>query len=194
MDARRCIPAVAVVVLGLAAGACGGGGGGPTVAHIGSTTTTAAAATGSRSNGPSLAQATAFASCMRAHGVPGFPDPTPGPNGGFGFALKGPSLGASRAKMNAAQKTCNHLLPNQGVGPNLTAAQQQAFLNWAACIRAHGEPNFADPRFSGGGVQISLSGGAGLPGGKGPSPQFQAATKACKSKLPGGFAGGPLGG
>jgi len=179
----------AVLFVGVAAAACGGGPASPTVAHLGSTTTTTAAGTGTGVTGPSLAQATQFSSCMRAHGVPGFPDPVAGPNGGYGFRVNGNTLGASKSQMQAAQTACNHLLPNNGVAPKLTAAQQQGFLNWAACIRAHGLPNFADPDFTGGGIRISLAGGAGLGAGRGPSPQFLAAQKACKSKLPGGFGG-----
>ena len=178
-----------VLLLGAGVAACGGGPASPTVAHLGSTTTSTVTGTANGTNRPSLTQATKYAACMRSHGVPGFPDPTPGPNGGFGFRVYGNTLGAGKSQVQAAEKACNHFLPDNGVAPALTAAQQQAFLDWAACIRAHGLPNFSDPDFTGGGVRVSLAGGAGLGGGRGPSPQFQAAQKACKSKLPGGFGG-----
>jgi hypothetical protein len=183
----------AVLALGVGLTACGGGAS-PTVAHLGATTTTAAP-TGSGPVRPTLAQATQFAQCMRSHGVPGFPDPSAGPNGGFGFQINGNTLGATQSQMQTARNVCGHFLPNNGVAPALTPAQQQAFLDWAACIRAHGVPNFPDPKFSGGGVQISI--GAGNVGGSasgesGPPPQLQAAQKACQAKLPAGF--GKLGG
>jgi len=188
----------AALALGMGLAACGGGSS-PTVAHLGSATTTTEAGTGSGTNGPTLAQATRFAACMRSHGVPGWPDPSPGPNGGYGFQINGNTLGASQAQQPAARNACNHFLPNNGVGKPLTAAQQQAFLNWAACIRAHGVPNFPDPIFSGGGMRIRIPAPAGAgnvggpaPGQAGPPPQLQAAQKACKSKLPVGF--GKLGG
>jgi hypothetical protein len=191
----------AALALGMVLAACGGGAA-PTVAHLGATTTTTAA-TGSGPSGPTLAQATRFAACMRSHGVPGFPDPSAGPNGGFGgFQVNGNALGATQSQMQAARNACKSLAPYQGGGKPLTPAQQQAFLNWAACIRAHGVPNFPDPKFSGGGVQVSDGGTAPAPAAgnsaqpaAGPPqlpPQLQAAQKACKSKLPAGF--GALGG
>lgn len=190
---RLLVPAAAAVVA-LAAGACGGGAT-PTVAHLGSTTTTTAAGTsGGSSSGPSLAQAEKYSTCMRSHGAPGFPDPVSGPDGTFGFQIRGgPGSGIdpSSSAFQSAQKACKALLPNQGARKPLTAAQQQAFLKWAACIRAHGMPNFPDPDFSGGGVRISIgTGNLGGPasGASGPPVQLQAAQKACQSKLPGGFA------
>ena len=50
------------------------------------------------------------------------------------------------ALMPAAQKACQHLMPQ---GPPMTAAQQQKLtaraLKFVACMRAHGLPTFADP-------------------------------------------------
>lgn len=190
---RWWLPAGAVVLV-LGAAACGGGTT-PAVAHLGATTTTTAtASSGGSGSGPSQAQAERYSSCMRSHGVPAFPDPTAGPNGGFGFQIRGgPGSGIdpSSSTFQSAQNACKSLLPNQGLGRQLTAAQQQAFLNWAACIRAHGVPSFPDPTFSGGGVQIRIgAGNVGGPdsGASGPPPQLQAAQKACQSKLPAGFA------
>jgi len=178
-------PAV-LAALGLVAAACGGGGT-PTVAHLGTTTTTTAAAASAASNsGPSLAQANRYAQCMRSHGITNYPDPSPMPGGqGSGFKITG-LLNGDKSQLQAAENACGHLLPNQGVNKPLTA-QQQAFLDWAACIRAHGLPNFADPEFNGGGVSLRVTSGMGSPDS--PSPQFQAAQRACRSKLPAGFGG-----
>jgi len=189
---RAVLPLVTLVVVALAA--CSGGSPSPSVAHLGSSSATTAAPSsgGSTAGASDLAKDEAYAECMRTHGIGDFPDPSPGPNGGAGFRIKagpGSDLDPNSPTYQAADKACESLLPNGGVPKALTAAQQQAFLNWAACIRAHGIPNFADPDFSGGGVRISLSGGAGLPNGGGPSAQFKAAQQACKSKLPGGFGG-----
>ena len=188
----------AVLALGMGLAACGGAAS-PTVAHLGSTTTTAATASGGRPNRPTLAQATRYAACMRAHGVPGFPDPSAGPNGSFGFRIDGQQPGTGPSQIQTAQNACSSFLPNHGVAPPLSAAEQQDFLNWAACIRTHGMPNFPDPVFSGGGVQIRISAPAGggnvggsASGPAGPPPQLQAAQKACQSKLPAGL--GKLGG
>jgi len=177
---------VAIGVLGAGLPACGGGPP-PAVASLGSTTTTSAGP-GPGTAKPSLAQATSFATCMRSHGVPGFPDPTPGPGGGFGFEV-GPNQqgGTTQSQMQAAQKACRHLLPDNGVPGKLSSAQQQEFLEYAACIRTHGFPDFSDPDFSGGGVRVQVPRDAGNPQ-SGLSPRFQAAQQASKAKLPGGFA------
>ncbi len=78
---------------------------------------------------------------MRAHGVPGFPDPRPGaglviPNG----------LDASAPAFRSAQSACANLLP-AGAGPGARASEsdRRAMLRVARCIRTHGVPSFADP-------------------------------------------------
>lgn len=176
---------VAALALSLVAAACGGTSL-PSVAHLGSTTTTTAASDGS-GNGPSLSQATRYSACMRSRGITNYPDPSPMPGGqGYGFKISG-LLNGSKSQLHAAEKACGHLLPNEGTGKPLTAAQQQAFLDWAACIRAHGVPDFPDPDFSGGGVSVRVTSGMGSP--TNPSPEFHAAQQDCKSKLPAGFGG-----
>jgi hypothetical protein len=180
----------------MAATACSGGSPSPTVAHLGSTSATTAppSNSGGPSSGPDLAKATAFSACMRKHGLPDFPDPKVGSNGGVGIEITGHAGGGpgvmdpNSATFKAAQEACKSLLPNGGVAPKMTAADQQKFLQWAACIRSHGVPDFPDPQFGDGGARISIGGGPG----KGPdpnSPTFKAAQDACKSLMPG--KGGP---
>jgi hypothetical protein len=122
---------------------------------------------------------------MRSHGVPNFPDPSPTPDGGYGFRTQG--VDPSSSAFQSASGTCNALVPGgwQSSGPELTPAQQQLWLNWAKCIRAHGLPDFADPTFSSGGEVQITGGGAGI------SAQLQSAMDACKSQLPsvGGLGG-----
>jgi len=148
----RVLATLAVGVALLAAG-CGGSGGSPHASR------------------PAVHQElVAFAHCMRAHGVPDFPDPLP--DGGF------PRTGGGNADPQAASAmhTCQHLLPPK---PVLSAAQQARVLaqdlKWARCMRAHGFPGFSDP---------SVRPHAGIvifaPAGFDPgSPQAQAAAKAC---------------
>jgi hypothetical protein len=199
--------AVVAMVAGASLAGCGGGASAPGVAHLGSTATTAPSAAGgsggpvalgsggaSASGGGATAKANggadeakleAYSVCMRSHGVPSFPDPASGPNGGFGFQIKGgpgTGLDPNSPTFQAADNKCKSLLPNGGVGQPLSPAQQQAFLAWAACIRAHGVPTFPDPDFSGGGVRIRVN-------GPGNGAAMQAAQLACKPKLPGGFGG-----
>ena len=89
------------------------------------------------------AQGVKFASCIRAHGVPSFPDPTAG--GGFSFPT-GSGFNPFSPSFKAAQRACRSLLPNFGGGPNqATAAQKAQILALATCMRAHGVTGFPDP-------------------------------------------------
>src|SRR5579864_3031487 len=78
----------ALACFSLLAAGCGGAKS-PSVASIGTTTTATGAATTSSGSAPSQTQlqqdALKYAECMRAHGVPKFPDPNPG--GGFLFQV-----------------------------------------------------------------------------------------------------------
>jgi hypothetical protein len=125
---------------------------------------------------------------MRGHGVTNFPDPVPTPSGGYGFRMPlGPKMiNPQSSSYRSAQQACQALSPQWWSGSAsqpLTPAQQQAWLNWAKCIRTHGVPDFADPTFSGREVHISGSGSG--------SPQLQSAMDACKSQMPstGGLGG-----
>jgi hypothetical protein len=195
-----------VAVVGLAA--CGTGSASPTVAKLATAATTTTAPSSAPSGGApagnsggnigfaisggggggaaDLTKMEAYAKCMRAHGVAGFPDPTPSAGGGGQIQIRGgPGTGIdpNSTVFQGAENACKSLLPNGGVAPAMSAAQQQAFLDFAACMRSHGVPSFPDPQFSNGGVRIS--GGGVDPN----SPAFQSAQKACGAKLPGGFAG-----
>jgi hypothetical protein len=81
-----------------------------------------------------------MAQCMRAHGVPGFPDPSGGgpvviPNG----------INADAPAFQSAQRACNKLLPGGQPGGRSSESAKLAMLAMARCIRAHGVPNFPDP-------------------------------------------------
>ena len=143
--------ALLLVVL-LAAG-CGGGAKAPSVANVGTTTTSNSAATGSGSP-PSQTQlqqdALKFSECMRAHGVPSFPDPQPG--GGFVFQA-GSGVDPSSPAFEAAHAKCVKLMPvPAGLAPGSNShpsAQWLAQMEKAAqCMRRHGVPSFPDPRTS----------------------------------------------
>jgi hypothetical protein len=168
----RASAAAAVALLAavaLVATACGGGGGG-------------ASGSGGKSR---YQQALAFSECMRAHGVPNFPDP--GGNGDFtiqggGPASHGQNQSIGGPQMTRANRECAHLLPNGGVP---TAAQRQQMqrqgLRFAECMRAHGVSNFPDPPTGAGGGPVKLNLNPR-------SPQFQSAQHACLRLLgPGSF-------
>ena len=125
-------PFLAVAVLAAVAlltAACGGG---------------SASTAGSSGAGQGLlAQAVAFAHCMRSHGVPSFPDPELDSSGGL---VKKPLLESALNGPPSARAACAHLMPKRGLLP--TQAQQEQHqrqqLAFAACMRRHGFPSFPD--------------------------------------------------
>ena len=123
-------------------------------------------------------KALAYSQCMRAHGVPGFPDPQP--NGAI--LINGQKDHLNGAQVNAADKTCHHLLPNGG---RMTVAQQQQALKqglrFVACMRSHGIADMPDPSTQGGGVSLQLPRGINFH-----SPAFKSAQQACRKLIPGG--------
>jgi hypothetical protein len=129
----------------------------------------------------------AFAKCMRAHGVPNFPDP--GTNGSGDMQIQasqragsGPSMKVNGVSVNApafqsAMQSCRSQLPNGGHPPALTASRKAAMLKFSQCMRAHGLPNFPDPTFgSNGQVGLLFHAQSGLDPN---SPQFKQAQAAC---------------
>jgi hypothetical protein len=143
---------LAVVAVVLVAAACSGGGGSPRVAALGNksvATTTAAAPAGSPALAPSKmqrqAQLLTLAACMRKNGVTNFPDPV---NGSLILGADPRSgLDPFSPQFQAAQKACRYL------EPQLSPAQQQRSdedaLKLSQCMRAHGVPNFPDPKLLG---------------------------------------------
>jgi hypothetical protein len=152
-QAEAAILAAALAGITVLAAACGGG---------------SPAGAGSGSGQTPYQQALSYAHCVRARGDPGFPDP----NSQGLFPHPADQL-ASRA--------CGHLLPGQP----LTAAQKQQHvrraLQFAACMRSHGYPNFPDPIVSNGGAAV----GTGFGGIDQSSPQFHVAVQACRKFEPG---------
>jgi hypothetical protein len=176
--------AAAAVALVVIVAGCSGGSKAPTAATAGSQPTTSAApAGGSGSSGATpLAEAVAYSQCVRSHGVPNFPDPVQTPSGGYGYRT--PGIDPNSAAFQGALQACKALpSPWNSTGQQLSTAQQQAWLNWAKCIRAHGLPDFPDPTFSGSEVRDS--------GVSSNSPPLQSAMDACKPQRPsvGGLGG-----
>lgn len=132
----RCRPTpflmfIAVAAVALLMAGCGGGSSTATT-----TATTATAQTG----------ALAFARCMRAHGLPGWPDPTS--TGGFDKSTLR-QLGYSKSRVRAVeQSACGRFLPADGT-PGETVQQQRTRLadelSFARCMRSHGVRQFPDP-------------------------------------------------
>jgi hypothetical protein len=169
-----------------------GGSSTPGVAHLGANaaaTSKSAESGGSGSESKAAAQAklVEYAKCMRANGVPQFPEPVEG-----AIELKGgpgSSLNPESSQFKAAEAKCHKLMPEGGKpSPQQQKQAEERALKVSACMRSHGVPNFPEPEFGqGGGVRLHLKAG---PGGLDPhSPQFQAAAKACAGYF--GPKGGP---
>jgi len=166
--ALRALAGTAALSLLLAA--CGGA---PAshVAQLGSTGTTtkgsSSAATSAASSRRS--SALAYSRCMRAHGVPKFPDPDS--QGNFG-SLNQQALGVSKQQSLAGNDACKNLMPQGGtVSPQMREQKLAFALKLARCIRRHGFPTFPDP----------TTRGPRVPRGIDPSsPRFEAAETTCK--------------
>lgn len=175
----RAAAAIAAAALAFCAAGCGGSSSG----HIAELRSTATRTSSSSATTPAESAqqsgAIAFARCMRSNGVPNWPDPNR--SGVFDKSkLTSQQLGASTAKVQAAQGACSHYLPNGGSGP--TAAQLQQMraqaLRFSQCVRAHGVPTFPDPDSTG---RIPDPAAVGVDQG---SPKFRAANQACAKDRP----------
>jgi hypothetical protein len=95
--------------------------------------------------------ALAFAKCMRASGVPNFPDPNPG--GGVLYVIPAGSNAAATPAFKAAQAKCKGLVPDggpPGAGADTHPSERTLakLLKIAQCMRRHGVPQFPDPETS----------------------------------------------
>jgi hypothetical protein len=135
---------VAVAAFSLLAAACGGGGS-PGVANVATTSTSATTTTA-----PTQNELVAFSHCMRANGVPSFPDPQRLAGGSLKLTIERAGSGAPH--FQTAMSACNHLLPNRG-GSQETAQQSRTRLadelSFARCMRSHGVARFPDPTAQG---------------------------------------------
>ena len=121
-----------------------------------------------------------FARCLRAHGVPNFPDPN-----ASGQEPPGWKLLIFAPHGQAAVRACNYWGNRIH---NDVAAQAQAamgeYVRFAECMRAHGLPGFPDPVHAEGRVEFVLS--ASQDGFDPHSPQVLAKAHQCESVLPRG--------
>jgi hypothetical protein len=96
-------------------------------------------------------QAFAYARCIRAHGVPAFPDPQVTTTAGSVGIRQGVPAGAGLSPaFQAAQKACRSIMPAQGNGGGHDQGPgKQVLLVFAHCLRGHGISGFPDPDASG---------------------------------------------
>ncbi|ETK32250.1 hypothetical protein MPTA5024_30755, partial [Microbispora sp. ATCC PTA-5024] len=105
------------------------------------------AASASPSASPSFGVYRELARCIRAHGVPGFPDPVvDSATGRVDFP------GADKPPQSAVRgcKTIIDRLPQDpGKNPALTAADMAELRQFARCMRGHGLADWPDPSADG---------------------------------------------
>ena len=125
--------------------------------------------------------------CMRASGVPNFPDPNS--SGGIDIGQTS-GLDPRSPAFQAATAKCSKLLPGGGPGSHpIPPAQRRELIAQSQCMRTHGVPNYPDPQFGAGTVKIGFGPNAGIDPS---SPVFQQAQKTCALLGPKGK--GPKGG
>jgi hypothetical protein len=136
---------IAAAGLALLAAACSGS---PTPVTAGGTATAAGAT--------QTSSAVTYSHCMRAHGVPGFPDPA---SNGALPKTSAQQLGVSDSRFQAAQSACQQELPaapssqqqaqqclQAGDCPQALVQQMlTADRAFARCMRSHGVPSWPDP-------------------------------------------------
>lgn len=151
------LAAVAVLLVG-----CGSSSSSPGVAQLSSNTSSAATGDGAASPGSGSPEtaALALAECMRANGVPNFPDPKAG--GGFLFHT-GTGVDPSSPAFKAAQAKCKRFLPEgPGSGSPPSAQTLAHYLTIAKCMRRHSISDFPDPRTTAPSNPRAALGGSGV--------------------------------
>lgn len=135
--------------------------------------------------GPGGGPLLAYARCMRAHGVPGFPDPR-----ATGGLVIPNDMNPQSPAFQAAGQACAKLGRNSQGQRASSQSDGIRLLALARCMRAHGVPSFQDPTRSppppsrgnaigGGGWYLSL--------GTTPerqSPAYGRAARACGATMP----------
>jgi hypothetical protein len=161
--ARNAVAIIAAAGLAVVAASCGGSPGSQ-VAELGST---ASKSSSSSNSAAALAHGNgwlAFSRCMRAHGVPKFPDPA---SGGELPKISLQQLGVSSPQFQAAQTACQGLRPTVGslqhqtdclmLGNCPQALVQQmltAERKYARCMRSHAVPSWPDPTINAQGMPV----------------------------------------
>jgi hypothetical protein len=167
---RTAAAILTTAAMALLAAACSS----PSSAGAGSPTTADSAGSSlAAGNSAASHSAVAYSQCMRSNGVPRYPDPASG-----GQLPKGDAqaFGVSDAQYQAAQRTCQHLLPTGGsfieqaqeciqagdCPPALVQQMLTADRKFAHCMRSHGVPNWPDPTIGANGGPVFKVSAAGI--------------------------------
>ena len=139
---RKRWPSLALVLISMVAMVGAGCGSNTATGSASSASSSAGSGSASNAANPQATtkreKAVKFAECVRSHGVPHFPDPDATGNFNFGVDV-------SAATFTAAVNACKALQPPGTLSAQRSVKQQSAALRFAACVRAHGVPDFPDP-------------------------------------------------
>ncbi len=135
-----------------------------------------------------LADELRVSQCIRAHGVPNYPDP-PSSGGmhsvgnGNTVTVNGVKLDASPQTVQSAQQACpKYASLSPAISSSQLASVREGAVKAAECMRANGVPNFPDPSVTTGpgghglGISIGATGGGSI---NIYSPAFKAAHAKC---------------
>lgn len=81
-----------------------------------------------------------YAQCMRARGVPNFPDPS-----AAGGLIIPNDINAESPAFRSAQQACGKLAQPSASQPGASQSRKLQLLALTRCMRAHGVPSFPDP-------------------------------------------------
>lgn len=186
--ARRIVLLIAVLVTtALLVAACGGSSNNSSGSSGNSSGSADSSGSGASQSTADSSKAAKFSQCMRANGVPDFPDP----NANGSITLKvtpGSDLDPNGSAYKGAIAKCQSLEPpGFGQSPGSTVSGQNKLLKFVSCMRSNGVPKFPDPGSQG---QMVISSSSGIDPN---SPAFQSAMQKCRSLLPNGGAGASAG-
>jgi len=117
-----------------------------------------------------------FVTCVRAHGLPGFPDGSIDGRGVVSFPDSAPRIPDSVA--NACQVFFNRLPPQPAASPPVPQQLFQELLSFARCMRSHDVRDWPDPAPNG---TFFLDSRLTAAGKQGPAQQV----RACEQANPG---------
>jgi hypothetical protein len=154
------------------------------VARLSAAVTSASTPSNSAATSDLATEALAFARCLRANGLPNWPDPLS--NATFDkskLQATGYNIAQTRAVEDGPRK---NILPTTAPStPNsqtITTREQQDYISAVACMRSHGFSNFPDPIFAGGDVTLTPP-----PGGDTNPTRFTQAQHTCQQLIPAGL-------
>jgi hypothetical protein len=124
-------------------------------------------------------KAVKFAECIRAHGVPHFPDPNA--KGEFVFGID-----VTPAVWTKAVDACKALQPPGSLSAKRSPKQQTASLRFAQCVRDNGVKDFPDPANGEPLIDTDKIRSSNRPGGM---TILNAATRKCRDLLAEAAAG-----